>query len=168
LVDYLWVSTVDGSDSHRSTTSSRRRRRLLAQLLAGGLLFVAGGAGLDVAQSRIQRLSAHGVHTTATVEEADTHKKGFRFDTRLIVAFAAEQGRSVRTRVWIGDTDYFVGQRVPVVYDPAAPTNAQLDGDDAGIGPIRLPLVVAEIVGAALLVYALGGALFSLVRRRLP
>jgi hypothetical protein len=143
------------------------RRGLLIALAVGMIVFGVGAGGLDLAGSRLDRLAARGVHVTATVVEADTYDAGFRFESHLIVGFRTRAGTQVRSRVWIGQESYFVGQQVPVTYDPGNPSNAQLDGDSANVGPVRFPLLVAEIVGAGFLVYVAGGGLFALIRRLL-
>lgn len=132
----------------------------------GVVVFGIGSGGLDIADSRLDHLATHGVRVTATVIKADTYNAGYRFESHLIVDFDKQPGGNQRARIWIGQESYFVGQHIPVVYDPASPSAAQL-GDTPQVGPVRFPLLVAEIVGGGFLLYVAGGVIFALIRRLL-
>jgi hypothetical protein len=142
-----------------------RRRVLVATLVVGLVSSAIGLIGLDIANSALDRIAAHGAHVVATVVEADTSDKGFRFQSHLIVTFPGPAGGIQRARVWVEEERYQLGQPLPVVYDPAHPQFAQLEKPDAVIGPERAPLFVAVIVGSGLLIYVAGGVVFRLIRR---
>lgn len=158
--------STDPSASPRTRRRTTLRRRLLyVALVVGVLSFTVGVGGLDIARSRVDHVAKIGIHVTAKVVEADTYDNGYRYKTRLVVTFPTKSGSVQRTRVWIGYQDYFVGQSVGVVYDPASPSTAQLEAPDAQIGPNRLPLLLASLVGAGFLLYVAGGLGFWLIRR---
>ena len=142
-----------------------RRRVFVGVLVVGLVSFAIGVIGFDVANSRLDRVALHGTHVIATVVEADTSDKGFGFQSHLVVTFPATSGGLQRARVWVEEERYKLGQPLAIVYDPAKPQYAQLEKPDAVIGPERLPLFLAVIVGSGLLIYVAGGVVFRLIRR---
>lgn len=88
------------------------------------------------------------VNTTGTVTQIVTEElsSGHKRD-RAVIAFTDEKGQAFRFRIPVAGTffDYKEGESVPVVYDPAAPTNASVDGFWATWSLIMLCFVISYL-----------------------
>lgn len=88
------------------------------------------------------------VNTTGTVTQIVTEElsNGLTRE-RAVIAFTDEKGQSFRFRIPVAGTffDYTQGENVPVVYDPAAPTDASVDGFWATWSLIMLCFLVSYL-----------------------
>ena len=138
---------------------SRRRRNARWLMLVGLSLFVAGFAGFGVAGDRADRLARTGDRTIGTVVGTALYSPGYgralgqhAFSEHIDVQFLTMDGSVVTARCWIGESGrFYVGEDVPIVYDPRHPTDAQLArGSD--LGPIGFPLFLGIVIGAVVLI----------------
>ncbi len=148
------------------------RQRQAIVMLLGVALFVAGMTWFGHAGSRSKALADSGVHTVATVVDADLYDADPRarfthrwFTEHVDVRFKTVTGQVVTARCYIGEDDMFaVGGPVDIVYDQAQPTTAQL-AEAPSLGPTGAPFFYLVMFGA--IAFAMGFGRYRLASRGL-
>ncbi|MFD2795387.1 hypothetical protein ACFS27_17640 [Promicromonospora vindobonensis] len=146
-----------------------RRRRVLAGLETGQIVFLLMVApvvgtvafGLLAAETTgdAEALRTSGTHARAIVEKSDWDGGSW-----LDVRFTPADGTETRTTLAAQDHVYYEGDSILVVYEPAAPHNAQAAGD-SGWQSEEWVLRSLFIVCASAAVVAVPLALVALVQR---
>ena len=103
-----------------------------ATLALGLVLFLAGAAGINSAQSSADTLARNGVRATAIVTNYWPDIRGSA--AHISVSYSTPNGAETNVTVWTNDVpSYRIGQPVQISYDSSDPTRAVLTkGDSAG------------------------------------
>ncbi|NJC89392.1 MAG: DUF3592 domain-containing protein [Desulfuromonas sp.] len=120
-------------------------------------LVVGVGCLLYAPVKAVRTLSLIHGGATAVGTVIDIHSvRGSRSTTYAPeVGFSAEDGRPYRFRSQIseGSSEYFIGQQVPVSYDPASPGNAEI----RAFVPLWMPVIILFSLGTAFTAVSAGG-----------
>jgi hypothetical protein len=130
-------------------------------MLGGGLLalcpllLIALAVFVGRIEADTRWLEVHGASTVGVVQKL--HEEPTRRGVQRSADVAYQVGSDwFATRIWLhdGSEEHAVGSQVRVLYDPAAPERAAIDGERGG-SPLEVLAVAVLLVGA---LFALGGA----------
>ncbi|WP_318306288.1 DUF3592 domain-containing protein [Amycolatopsis solani] len=145
-----WLPPVDRTAGDFAAQTARLRRttlRAVGLALAWAVVLAAGLTGMTLVRAAADDLLVTGVRVPGEVVfYHDPGKKPPYFDVR----FPAPPGER-RARIYCAaDCAYHLGDRVTVVYDPAAPTRVRTpeEANPSGAGDLATVPALAGVVGS--------------------